>query len=231
MTMTISRQFIFLVVIVVCSVSFFNKVNAQNSDVRLWLSSEFKKEITNKLKADVEIEYRQDQLLTTFDKVFIQPAVAYNLTDNIRIGGVYRLMFDQNKTREKTYKQRVAAYFRYSIDVDDFELKFKTALQYGFDDVTNASLSYDQKLVNRNAINVVYNWFGKKFKPFVGYELFYHVNDPNGGIINQSRLEAGTNYQLSDNIDLSVFYMYENEFNVAFPSDSHIIGCSFSYSF
>ena len=195
------------------------------------LSGKMDVDVTNKLSAALEYEHRFDQYLTTFDKAFVEPSVSYKLTKKLQLGVQYRVMYDQDQVRNREFKQRVAGYVRYKFDVDDFEIKIKTALQYGFDDLTNASFSYNQKLINRNSITIEYDWFGKKFKPFVEYEFFYHINNPNGGIINQWRLKAGTSYELTKSSKFSVYYAFENEFNVVAPVDSHILGMGFAYSF
>lgn len=200
-------------------------------DVRLRVSGKLDTEFTKKLSAAVEYEHRFDQYLSTFDKAFIEPSVSYKLAKKLQVGLAYRFMYDQDQKRKREFKQRYSAYVRYKFDIDDFALKIKTALQYGFDDLTNTTFKYDQKLINRNSIEIEYDWFGKKFKPFAEYEFFYHINHPNGGIINQSRLKAGTNYELSKSSKLSFYYAFENEFNVVAPVDSHILGLGYAYSF
>lgn len=205
--------------------------NAQNPDFGLRLSSELKKEITKKLDASLEYEHRFDQNLTTFDKAFLESSLSYNVVKNVKLGAVYRFMFDQNKVREQAFKQRFAMYLKYSFDFDDFKFKIKSALQYGFDDIKNASFNSDQKLINRNSVGIDYDWFGKKFKPFTEFELFYHINHPNGGIINQWRFKLGSNYIISKASELSFYYLFEHEFNVVSPVDANIVSLGYSYSF
>lgn len=207
------------------------KANAQNTDFRARVSAQIEKEITKKLSTSLEYEHRFDQNLTTFDKAFLEPSVSYEILKPLQIGFVYRAMFDQNQVRERSWGQRVAGYIRFSKEVDDFDFQLKTALQYGFDDLTNASFSYNQKLINRTSLEVKYNWFGSKFTPFASGEIFYHINNPNGGIINQSRIKAGTSYKLNKHSKIQVYYLFENEFNAAFPIDSHILGASYSFKF
>ena len=206
-------------------------LKAQPTDFRMRFSAKVKKELTKKLSGSIEYEHRFDQMLTSFDKAILEPSLSYNISKPIRIGAEYRIMLDQNKTREQTIEQRIAAYVRYKFEIDDFEIQLKTAIQYGFDELTNSSFSYNQKLTNRNSIALDYNWFGEKITPFVSYEFFYHINHPNGGIINQSRIKAGSSYQLSKNSKIQIFYLFENEFNIAYPVDAHIIGAGYSYVF
>ena len=230
MTM-ISRKNIFFLCILVWALISEKQVNAQTDDVRMRLSTEIQKEINKKLSASLEYEHRFDQNLTTFDKAFLEPSISYDIIKPVRIGAIYRVMLDQNKTRQQRFEQRIGAYIRYTFKVDDFDIKVKTALQYGFDDLSNPSFSYDQKLINRNAIEVEYNWFGSKFTPFASYELFYHINHPNGGILNQWRLKTGSSYRISKSSRVQFYYLFENEFNTAYPTDAHVFGAGYSYRF
>lgn len=214
-----------------CALTGLTRVKAQNTDVKLRLSAKVEKEISKKLSGSLEYEHRLDQNLSTFDKAFLEPSVSYDLNKSMKVGAVYRIILDQNKVREQGMEQRVAAYVRYSLEYDDFEFQVKTALQYGFDDLTNSSFSYDQKLISRTSLEVQYNWFGSKFTPFASAELFYHINDPKGGIINQTRMKAGTAYKISKSSKVQVYYLFENEFNVAYPVDAHILGASYSFKF
>lgn len=205
--------------------------DAQNVDTRLRLSTKIQKELNDDLNLGFEYQHRLDQNLSTFDKAFIEPSISYDVFDGIRVGALYRAILDQNSTRRQQFKQRVAGYVRYSQEIDDFEIKLKTALQYGFDDLANPSFSYDQKLINRNLIELEYNWFGSKFTPFVSYEIFYHINHPNGGILNQWRLKSGTSYKLSKQSRIQLYYLFEHEFNVENPGDANIFGFGYSYRF
>jgi len=203
---------------------------AQKTDFRARAGVKIQKDITKKLTASLEYEHRFDNNLTTFDKALVEPSVSFDLFKFLRIGAEWRFMVDQNIKREIEYNQRAALFIRFQQSVDDFDLKLRTALQYGFDELT-LSTNYGQKLISRNTFEIEYNWFGSKFRPFTSYEFFYHINNPNGGIINQWRAKTGTSYRLSKASDLSVYYLFESEINVAYPVNAHVIGVGFSHKF
>ncbi len=204
-------------------------VNAQTTDFRARLSGGVSADITSRLKADLEYEHRFDKNLSTFDKAYLEPALSFEITKAFKVGASYRVMLDQSWNRRYGFEQRAGAFVRYDTKIDDFAFKAKTALQYGFDDLTNASNFSQQKLISRTAFEVAYNWFGSRFKPFASYEFFVHLNHPNGTIANQWRLKAGTDYKLSKKAALNVYYLFENEFNVVAPVDAHVLGAGFSY--
>ncbi len=209
---------------------FVQKVDAQTIDFRVRAGVGVEKEITKKISFNFDYEHRFDHNLTTFDKAFAEVSLSYNLSKAFKVGGLWRYMYDMDEKRRFSTGHRAAGYIRYKKEVGDFDLKLKTMLQYGFDDLS-VQRSGNEKLINRNSLGVDYNWFGTKFTPFAEYEFFYFINDPNGGIINQTRAKAGLSYKLSKASEVTLFYMFEHEFNTSSPVDAHIVGCGYNFKF
>lgn len=218
-----------LFLIAACFTSF--TAFSQYTDLKLRIGAEVEKEMVDNLNAGIEFEQRFMRNISTFDKTFIEPSLSYKFSKHIRAGIIWRIMLLEDNNTEVLSKQRYSAYARYDVTYYDFRIKFRTALQYGFDDISNAAFSVDQKLINRNAVEVEYDWFGQKITPGVKFELFHHLNHPNGSILNQWRLKLGANYELTKNSAIDVYYMFENEFNVVEPVDAHILGVKYSYEF
>jgi len=229
--MMINSKRFFLLLLIVWALLLHQKGNAQTTDFRLRVGLGLQKDITKKLNASIDLEQRFDNYLTKFDQVLIEPSVSYNIFKPLSIGAEWRVMCEQDLRRRISYKQRGAISLRFKESVGDFDVKIKTTIQYGFDDLTNTDSNNRKKIINRNSLSVDYNWFGSKFTPFAGYEFFYYINNPNGGIINQSRLKLGTTYRISKASEISAYYIFENEFNVANPVDANIIGFAYSYKF
>jgi predicted porin len=224
------KSFKFILILVVVFVLSGLKGNAQTTDFRARLGLDVQKDITRKLSASLAYEHRFNYNLTRFDEAFIEPGVSYDLLKSLKIGAEWRFILNQTLKGKIEYKQRAAVYIKFKQPIGDFDLNLRTALQYGFDEITLA-LNNNQNLVSRNSVEVEYNWFGSKFKPFAGYEFYYHINDPNGGIINESRTKAGIAYRFSKKSELSAYYIFDNEFNVPFPVDANIIGIGYSQKF
>lgn len=210
--------------------TFTNSLFAQQTDVRMRLSGGIDKDITKKLNAGLEYEHRFDKYLTTFDKAFVEPSFSYSIDRNLRLGASYRAGFSQTNSRNQKIQHRSSAYIQYRFRFDDFRIRLRSILQYGFDDITNTTSGSNRNLVNRNSIQIDYSIFGTKLRPYAKYEMFYHMNHPKGGIINQQRATLGTQYGLTRKTTLSAFYMFQDEFNVVAPVDAHIFGFGFSYS-
>jgi hypothetical protein len=207
------------------------KSMAGQTDFRMRLAAGADADLTKDLSAGLEYEHRFDQFLTTFDKALLEPSISYDLSKHWKLGFLYRITLDQNSRRERQFEHRISGSLRYDFELDDFEIKLKTILQYGSDDLTNSPFSSQQKILSRNSFELEYNWFGKRHTPFIKYELFTHLNNPGGAIANQSRLTVGTAFKLSKNSKIDLAYLFENEFNIVAPTDAHILSIGYSYSF
>jgi hypothetical protein len=228
--MMINHKTIFFILFVIWTLPISKIGNAQITDFRLRAGLNVQKDFTKKLSASIENEYRFNNNLTTY-QALIEPSVSYDIIKSISIGAEWRIMLDQDLKRYISYKQRGALFLRLKKSLGDFDVKYRTAIQFGFDDLANNTSNNRKKIINRNSFSIDYNLFGTKFVPFAGYEFFYHVNNPNGGIINQSRLKLGTSYRISKTSEISAYYIFENEFNIAYPVDAHIVGFAYGYKF
>lgn len=206
-------------------------IRAQNPDLRIRLYGELQKEITRKIDVNFKYEHRLNKYITSFDKAFFEPSLSYSLNNNIRFGASYRMGLNQNNLYKRKIQNRTSAYAQYRFEFDDFRLRIRSILQYGFDDLSILNDFLNNKLVTRNSIQIDYNWFGTKFKPYSKYEFFIHLNHPQGTIINQQRLSFGTNYDINNTFSLKTFYMFENEMNIVNPLNIHILGAGIDYSF
>ncbi|MDA3881181.1 MAG: DUF2490 domain-containing protein [Prolixibacteraceae bacterium] len=226
MTMMIRLQEILLLILLLFIATV---ISAQNYDTKLRLSGSIDKDITKKLKASFEYEHRFDTNISNFDKAFIEPEVEYEIMKDVDVGAKYRVGINQKKSG-MTYQQRFTFYGNYEYDIEEFEVSVQSLLQYGYDDIENSSNMLENALVARYSISVDYDWFGTKMEPYFKYELHHHLNHPNGHILNEWKLRAGLKYDLTRKSRLNIFYMFENEFNVAKPVDAHILGIGYSYS-
>ena len=194
------------------------------SDFRSWAGVKLKTEVFDGADFELTLEQRFDNNLTTFDRFIVEPGFAYSLNKHIKTGIEYRYYIKQDIKRNRESRHRFSGHARYKKEIDDFTIRAKTVMQYGIDDDADYLLDYRNKLINRNSLSLTYNIFGSKLTPGAEYEFFYHINHPNGGIINSWRIKVNFDYELSKRNALSLFYMFDKEINVAMPINAHIIG-------
>jgi hypothetical protein len=204
--------------------SFLYFVGAAQTDLRSRTGIKLKTEPVKDIEFVMNIQQRFDNKLSTFDKFILEPGIAYDLSKSFKTGAEYRFSISQNQRHIRESRHRFSGFIRYKKEIDDFDLRVKTVLQYGFDDESSAFLDYRNKLYSRNSVSLSYNIFGSKLTPKAEYEFFYHINNPNGGIINAWRITTSVDYELSKNKTLAFYYMYDKEFNVASPVNANIFG-------
>lgn len=205
---------------------------ANNNNAGLRTGIKLKKEFSDRFEAGIEFQYRRKNNFITFDKTFFEPSLLYHINKGWRLGVNYRFIADQNLYYRINYKHRANLSLRYKTDfLTDFTLKLKTALQYGFDDIAEIYPDVYSKLVNRNMVEVGYDIFGTTLSPVVNYEMFYHLNNPEGGIIYQWRTGAGLSYKISKMMKLAGMYYYNNQIVQPDLNSNHIfeVICSLKF--
>lgn len=203
---------------------------AKDYDTQLRTGIKLKKGILKNLDGSIEVQYRLKNNLLTYDKSLIEPELVYDIDKKWRVGFNYRLVNNQTRTYNIEYRHRSAVFLRYDRELmKDFEIKVRTMLQYGFDDFSNSLFDVERKLINRNRVTIEYDLFGTPIRPFAGYEFFYHINNTNGGIINQWRLSAGMDYRISNRSVLSASYLLNNDRIHPTTDDAHIVVLKLNY--
>lgn len=209
------------IVLFLLSINFYSTAQ---SDFRGRMGVKLITEVFKDADLELTLEQRFDNKLTAFDRFIIEPGFAYSWNKHLKTGIEYRYYLRQDIMRNRENRHRISGFVRYKKEIEDFTLRAKTMLQYGIDDDAYYFLDYRNKLISRNSVSVDYNIFGSKFTPKAEYELFFHVNNSNGGIINGWRITTNIDYELSKRNSLSLFYMFDKEINVAMPLNAHIIG-------
>jgi hypothetical protein len=205
-------------------------IMAQQYDNKLRLSGGINAEVFNKVDFELEYEYRLDRNIASFDNTFLEPKIEVEIINDVKVGAKYRFSFNNNKN-SRAFEQRFSVYGNYEYNYDDFKFSVKGILQYGVDDITLNQNTDKFELVGRYSFKIDYDWFGTKMEPYVKYELFHHLNRRRGAILNQWKLKAGLQYDISSKSSFDIFYMFENEFNVANPVDANVLGLGYEYSF
>lgn len=200
---------------------------AQSVDFKSRIGAELEYDLSKDATVSLNLQGRFRGNSSIFEKVLAEPSFSYDLGD-WRVGASWRAELRQSMKKKNSFRNRASAYLRYKFDVEDFRFKLKSTLQYGIDDIS--SWDNGNKLVDRNSVEVSYNWFGKKITPFAEYEIHTHLNNANGVIVNGSRYTLGGSYRIKKERVIELFYMFENEMNVVEPHDSHNIGLIFNFS-
>jgi hypothetical protein len=183
-----------------------------------------KTKISKTWKAKVEVQQRFDTRYTTFDRLFIEPAINYNFHKKWRLEAIYRISYKEVEVSTQRMEHRGSMHLRFKNSIEDVTYKLKTGWQYGMENRDGYGFDYRNKLINRNSISLDYDIFGTKMTPEIEGEIFYYANHPNSGIINQWRIMAKVNYTFSNNNAIEAYYLFKQKINIAYPYKMHVFG-------
>lgn len=215
---------LFLAGICISPVSF-----AQEEDAQLRLGAGFGSDISKRFSWGADVQQRFNDNVSRFDQFLIEPTIHYKFASYFRLSGGYRIILFQDLVDGYDFKQRVNLDLRAKINWDKWSFKYRTRLQYGFDETLNLRVYYQQKLVNRNLIEIAYAIHGTRFTPYANSELFYYINNEEGGFISKYRIEIGTELFINKKSGITAYFIYEPEQNVRYPITSFIYGLKYSF--
>ncbi len=196
------------------------EVNAQNSDFRLRTGLKIDKDLSKKVELSFESQVRFRNNWTNFDKFLVEPSVKFEVFKNFRLGAAYRYSAKQNLAKNTLNWHRGNMFMAYKKSFStDWDLKFKTAIQY---DTRNFMGGYNTKYnvwTNRNKVSLAYDVFGLPLSAEMGGELFYNVNVTQG--IEKVRLSFELSYEIVK--DSKILAQYLNDSNLFFEGFSNHI--------
>ncbi|MCH8331194.1 MAG: DUF2490 domain-containing protein [Bacteroidetes bacterium] len=188
-------------------------------DNELWTGIEFSKEINKKLDLALEEQLRLNDDFGSLKSFFTNVALQQRLHKYIRAGINYRFSI---KELIDFHRITASLIFRYRKKPWTFTYRPKYQLEYG-DQIPEKYF--------RNKLKIRYR-VNKDINPFIATELFYNTAYRGRvGLFDKFRLQLGLNYRLKKRKELTVYYMYQQEINVNYPSISNVFGVFYSYSF
>ncbi len=203
---------------------------AQEEDLRLRTAIAVGSDLWGDFDGSLEVQQRFKENISMYDRSLLTLSVGYGISKDLKSTLGYRMVVLRNSSLEYENKYRLTWDLRYRKKISYLELKFRTRMQYGYEDNIRIDAT-SNKLVNRNLVGASYHIPQTRFNPYLNYELFFQLNAPEYRSLNTSRLVGGCSITMSRQSELDVYYMFENEFNVSNPLDSYILGIAWEYSF
>lgn len=202
---------------------------AQEEDAQLRLAASLESDFSKSLSWSTEIQQRFYDNIRRFDAFLIEPAVSYTFASHFKLTGAYRMvLFDDLETGAE-FKQRVNIDLRAKKDIDYWSFKFRTRLQYGFEESLIFEDGGNKRLVNRNLLEVGYFIYGTRFTPYLNSEFYYYMNAEEGGYISKYRIQVGTDIYINKKSELTAYFIYEPELNRNNPLTSYIYGLKYAF--
>lgn len=194
----------------------------------IWTSIGINKDITNAWSAGIETEYRTLGFSAEKERIGFQIATDYEILKNLKVGIGYSLMsvYDDYKFSDDSIRihyqlrNRFFGQLNYRLKFGDLSLSFRERFQMTSKDESDRINAAG--IINTNRINPDFIWrnriklqYSKKklaFSPYVSFESYFMMNDPEivrnynkdqtsfsetSSYFNKMRYAAGIEYKIN----------------------------------
>jgi hypothetical protein len=209
------RQISRFAIAMFCALFSLTFCTAQITDSELWSSVGIEKNFKKKFRFSFEQGFRFDQTITHLKSSLSEISFLYKVHDFLRLSTGYRISI---RDFEVTHRVSGSVTLRYRKKPWTYSYRAKFQTDMEVNDVADHAL--------RNKVTITHR-INKRFSPYAGGEVFYHVYYKQNKF-EKFRLFGGLQYSKKDN-ELKVFYLYQREFNIAFPEQDHIFGLGYGY--
>lgn len=192
-------------------------VHAQHTDGAAWLYSGIKTEVVNDLDAELGQELRYNISVADLYQWNSHASLTYKFTKKIKISGDYRY-----SVRASGNTHRVGFGVGLREGFGDLDIAYRTKIQY-----SNAA-DGNEGSVWRNKGTISYT-LNKDWETYGSGEIFYDLSNE-GKAFNGFRSEIGIDYSPNKHHDITASWIYDKEFQVAFPENLQVINLSYVYS-
>lgn len=206
-------------------------LRGQVQDFQTWWELEMEKKISSKLDLSGELEQRFVNNSLQYGRTLVSLGASYDVLDYLRLAGGGRIIFSLDgeqglRTRYRIHMDATGGY-----DLSGFDISLRARFQYGFDEL--AALRYFKlnTFVNRYRLKVDRHVFGTKFDWFASVESWHGSGMESQWRTIAMRYSAGLAYSLNFTSRFSLRYIFEDELNVVYPIQLHILVMGYSYSF
>lgn len=185
--------------------------------------------ITSDLNLELEAEVRSEKHFTTFETALVESAVSYELGDYFEIKTGYRHAFIPDNfvatgSPDVNEDRLTMSFYAEKEVVEDLDVQYRGRYQWAKEVEGSDS---DHRQYFRNRLKLDYN-LTSIADPYMSYEFYYRIDRRRA--INQWRIEIGLDIELTDNMDMDVFYRHQRDVNIRIPDTDRIIEVNLQYN-
>ncbi len=207
---------------------------SQDKDAMVWTGLGLRAKLVKHLDIKYETQTRFYKNASTLAQYYNELGLKYAPVRGLAFSTVYRY---SRKNQEGYFsgENRISLGTSYSYKLDPIPLRVKVRLKYqhSFDrmGIINETIYPSIKNMLRFKVNLKYkNNDFKRVQPFISYEIYHAINPKNSiSPIDTYRFSAGIDLDLPFKNELSIYYMFENEYRSSIQQN-HIFGIQYTYS-
>lgn len=200
-------------------------VHSQEKDAGFWSEFSLTKKINPRLQCSLTEGFRLSENWSHFSTHYTQPGVQYKFTKNLSLAFAYR--FGQRFTIDERIRirNRFQLDLSYELKLKQLKIAFQERFQVQYTDLYRSENGTIPQPYFRSKITLKYD-FGKRLTPFCSSELFFNGSTK---LVDNLRTRLGFEYEISKYQSVNLYYMLNQELQVANPLGSYVLG--FAYKF
>ncbi len=202
---------------------------AQANDAGAIGSVSVSKDLGRFADVTLEQELRFNKNFTTFDRSLTSLGLDYTVVKKYLKAELDYDFIYQNQLEYFEVRQRASFGLNTQIELNSFDVKFRTKGQMMWRDEARGDYNYNPKYTWRNRVECVYNIFGSPVKPYISGELFCPLNGANGFYLNGYRAILGVKYRLSKRDAIDLMIRFDQDLQQANPQRIIYGGVGWSY--
>lgn len=191
-----------------------------SSTKSLWIGATLKRKVSDRVSVTIEQQTRTKNRLDDLHSSFLEAGVKYKFGKRYSVKTQLRYSI-RNDARNT---MRVSMDFGSKWRIKPAKLMFKYRARF-----QNAVVTYTGENITylRNRVSIEYK-VSKKWKINTMYESFFRFNDRNE--FRTNRYGLGGTYSYSKRLDVDIFYLYDQEFNVKKPEHVGVFGVQLNWA-
>jgi len=201
---------------------------AQVNDAGLWASINLEKSFNKKFTVALSEELRFNENISELGTFFTEVSAEYKFWKFLYVSAGYR--FINKKSLDDSYSKR----HRFLVNLNlkkkfnNFNTSLRIRYQSQFSDIESSDDASVPDNYIRTKLTGKYN-SAKRIVPYITAESFFHLNNPEGVLIDNLRFSAGAEYEFSKRSMFDLGYLIDKEIMVNDPWTSYIIAVSWTY--
>lgn len=221
------RKWLFIVLLL--SMSLMGQAQSERTtDFGGIVSAEAEMSLGGPWGMSVEEELRFDQGMTQFDRWLNSVGVDYTCWHNrMNIGLTADYIRRHNDRGYYENRGRLGLQMTYSEEWRRLKFQVRSKALGTFFDERTGEHRVNPRIYWRNRLKATYQPMNSRFKYAISTELFWLINDPKKGGVDNLRTVLSVDYRLSRRYSISAFARMDNDLGVKDPVDLFYMGLTF----
>ncbi len=194
-----------------------------NGDWQYWSAETIEGQLTPKLRAELEQEFRFGDDFSDFYRTHTQILFGYKVLDWLEVAPGYRQVFEEKRGVFKP-EQRPQIDFTGKWVLQGWEVSDRNRVEYRDKSGAENTVRYR----NQIKLKLPFSWTQWKIRPWVAEEIFV---ESQGGGLNRNRLSAGFEAKLFEHVKGEIYFLWQATDTNDEWVDNYILGSKLKFAF